>query len=147
MQNSKPLDPSTPSTSSGLSSLRASSKAQSPEPNYQDELDVYEAVLKLEEKYGKKLLTEGQREKLERAGRDGGGIKLSRELAIKNAYEVVGYLLKKAKNSRGKHFSDSVWNGLNKVQKNDVVEGIFLKEYGIKSKDLGYALFKSFMES
>lgn len=42
---------------------------QPPEPNYQDELDVYEAVLKLEEKYGKKFLTEEQREKLEKAGR------------------------------------------------------------------------------
>jgi len=39
------------------------------EPFYQDELDVYEAVAKLEEKYGKKILTDEQREKLKKGGR------------------------------------------------------------------------------
>ena len=70
-------DLSAPSNDSGLSSLKTSQEQVNseqqkktvhsplptahPEPNYQDELDVYEAVAKLEKKYGKKFLTDEQR--------------------------------------------------------------------------------------
>lgn len=54
-------------------------KPQPPEPYYQDELDVLEAVAKLEKKYGKELLTKEQREKLSNARNleDRGGSKLT----------------------------------------------------------------------
>ena len=116
-----------------------------PEPFYQDELDVYEAVAKLEEKYGRKILTEEQREKLRKGGRTGGTKKTDQDstkeeirtklsfsgVNEKQAGWLVAGLRAKIKSDMAKYLGEQGWSGFTEKQKQYAISCYFRLVYGV----------------
>jgi hypothetical protein len=115
-----------------------------PEPFYQDELDVLEAVLKLEKKYGKTFLTEEQRGKLEGSGRVGGNHmrKMNRESMVRVADGVVGNLLSRLEAELPEIFSGEDWGELSVKEKMDARKIMFSMIFGMSPEQFRLNVYK-----
>lgn len=110
-----------------------------PEPNYQDELDVYEAVLKLEEKYGKKFLTDEQRVKLEKAGRisqqKDESVELKKPGTIIGLEESAALIMEglwlDAENEVAKIYPKDLWVEMDQASKRRIGFAKFINMYGV----------------
>jgi hypothetical protein len=115
-----------------------------PEPLYQDELDVYEAVAKLEKKYGKKLLTDEQKEKLVVAGRMGNQKVNIKDIKTLSNLIAEGLWLDAEKEGAQIYPTDA-WDKLDKSDKRRVGFSQFIANYGISPETFRNELEKRMM--
>jgi hypothetical protein len=128
------------------------SKTQNPnskqvEPNYQDELDVLEAVATLEKKYGEKLLTDEQKEKLAGAGRVAVApeakkliLSQSETLNAEKLADVYVYamrrVLEKALIEKKHYCSVEEWNSYSDDYKETLLKLFFYVYFGVKETEM-----------
>jgi hypothetical protein len=90
-----------------------------PDPFYGDELDVLEALSILEKKYGKKLLTEAQEEKL-LFSRNKKSNEVKKARGTKNSDDLVKYVLEEALVDylvKEKYYTREQWGAKTEIQK------------------------------
>ncbi|OGV97151.1 hypothetical protein A2W24_00395 [Microgenomates group bacterium RBG_16_45_19] len=122
------------------------------DPFLADELDVLEAVAKLEQKYGKKILTEEQRGKLLQARRGEGGqtaevsvtkinqLKSIGGIGQKEAEWLVAALRAKLKNDISNNLGKYSWDSFSEKQKQYVISCYFQLVYGTSEYHLAELL-------
>jgi len=143
--------------------------------DYQDELDVYEAVRKLEEKYGKTILNPEQKKKLEEAGRvvekDGVGKDNNKNKQVQkkkenmSAFRVLGVDVNKIDKDKMKlanratllllgvlddtypeMFSGSEWEGLGVKDRGMARAEFFRMMYGMSPRQCQLEIYAGLLE-
>ena len=117
--------------------------------DYQDELDVYEALFNMEKKEGKKLLTDEQRNKLIQSGRmtnsgEGSYKKGTRfdMKKMKQTYEIVSGLLVRMDQYKRRFYSDEAWDNYSEEERKRARGFMFLKIFKKSPREYGFELYK-----
>src|SRR3989344_2231010 len=117
--------------------------------DYQDELDVYEALFNMEKKEGKKLLTDEQRNKLIQSGRmtnsgEGSYKKGTRfdMKKMKQTYEIVSGLLVRMDQYKRRFYSDEAWDNYSEEERKRARGFMFLKIFKKSPREYGFDLYK-----
>jgi hypothetical protein len=115
--------------------------------HYKDSVDVLRVVEMLEKKYGKELLTKEQRERVGEIIQHHSDVhNFSKKDAFVGARKIVMQLKSNLEFLRDKYYSSTDWNGMECSEKKDAEAKMFKCEYGGTPKEVGFALFTSFLE-